>query len=472
MTQFRTLHGSPLNVEESAIESLRTALGGGLHDPGDAAYDEACDIWNAMVERKPALVARCRSNTDVAAAVDFAAKHKVLLSVRGRGHHIAGNSLADGGLAIDLSHLRKVTLDEKTGVVTAQPGASLGDLDAATAPKGWVVPTGINSTTGVAGLTLGGGFGWLSRKFGMTVDSLIEAEVVTADGKTVTASDSKNSDLFWALRGGGGNFGVVTRFTYQAHRIAPELYSGLIVHPASAADDVLRFYREFSAKASDELTIWVVMRKAPPLPFLPEDVHGKEVVVFALLHCGDPATAEREVKPLLEYGKPVGSHLGVQPFAAWQQAFDPLLTPGARNYWKSHNFASLSDDLFDVFTKALGTLPSDFSEIFIFQLGGATGRVPVDATAFPHRDTRYGMNVHTRWETAAEDASCVAWARKLFADAEPYSTGGAYSNFLTDDADDAVAAAYGSNAKRLAEIKAKYDPNNLFRMNHNVKPKK
>jgi len=193
---------------------------------------------------------------------------------------------------------------------------------------------------------------------------------------------------------------------------------------------------------------------------------------LALLHCRDPATAEREVKPHLEFGKPVGSHLGVQFFAAWQQAFDPLLTPGSRNYWKSHNFASLPDDLLDVFGRALGTLPSDFSEIFIFQLGGATGRVAVDATAFPHRDTRYGMNIHTRWESAADDAKCLAWARKLFGDTEPYATGGAYSNFLTDDAEDAVATAYGSNAKRLAEIKAKYDPNNLFRMNHNVKPKK
>lgn len=208
-----------------------------------------------------------------------------------------------------------------------------------------------------------------------------------------------------------------------------------------AAGDALRFYREFTAKASDELTAWVVMRKAPPLPFLPEDIHGKEVVVFALLHCGDPAAAESEVKPLLNFGNPVGSHLSVQPFAAWQQAFDPLLTPGARNYWKSHNFASLSDDLFDVFTKALGTLPSDFSEIFIAQLGGAQGRVAVDATAYPHRDTRLVMNVHTRWKNASDDANCVTWARKLFADTEPYSTGGAYSNFLTDDVDDPVAAA-------------------------------
>ncbi len=472
MTQFRGFDESKIEVGKDAVEALRSALGGGLHGPGDSEYDEACAIWNAMVERRPAFVARCRSSADVAETVRFAAAHKVLLSVRGCGHHIAGNSLADGGLTIDLSTLRKVSLDANSGVVTAEPGATLGDLDAATAAKGWVVPTGINSTTGIAGLTLGGGFGWLSRKFGMTVDSLKEAEVVTADGKTVTASASQNPDLFWALRGGGGNFGVVTRFTYQAHRTAPELYSGLIVHPASAAGDALRFYRDFAAKASDELTTWVVMRKAPPLPFLPEDAHGKEVVVFALLHCGDPAAAEREVRPLLEFGNPVGSHLGVQPFAAWQQAFDPLLTPGARNYWKSHNFASLSDALLDVFTRALGTLPSDFSEIFIAQLGGAQSRVAVDATAYPHRDARFSMNVHTRWEKASDDARCVAWARKLFAEAEPYSTGGTYSNFLTDDADDAVAAAYGSNAPRLAEVKARYDPTNLFRMNHNVRPKK
>jgi len=471
MPTFRSLDGESLEIADDAIASLRDALDGALHVSGDPEYDEACDIWNAMVERRPAAVARCRSAQQVSVAVRFAAKHGVLLSVRGGGHHIAGNSLADGGLTIDLSTMRAVTLDAESGRVTADPGAKLGDVDGATTASGWAVPVGINSITGIAGLTLGGGFGWLCRKYGMTVDSLVGAEIVTADGEIRRADASENDDLFWAIRGGGGNFGVVTRFEFQGHRIEPDLLSGLIVHPYSAAADALRFYREFTAGAPDELTVWSVLRKAPPLPFLPESVHGTEVVIFALLYCGDPEAGESVLEPLRSWGSPVGAHLGVQPYAAWQQAFDPLLMPGMRNYWKSHNFVTLEDGLLERFVEATGSLPSDASEIFIAQLGGAQSRVAADATAYPHREARYAMNIHTRWEDPSEDEHCVTWARKMFDAMAPFATGGSYGNFMPDDAEDPVAAAYGSNAPRLAEIKAKYDPENLFRMNHNVRPR-
>ncbi|MBP7775699.1 MAG: FAD-binding oxidoreductase [Acidobacteria bacterium] len=468
---IRGLEGRDVDLDDKLVQDLRAALEGALLASGDKGYDEARTIWNGMVDRRPALVARCVSSHDVVKAVGFAGHSGALVSIRGAGHHIAGNSVVEGGLMIDLSTMRAVDLNAKTGVVTVGPGATLADLDAVTGPSGWAVPTGINSTTGVAGLTLGAGFGWLSRKHGMTIDSLLSAEVVTASGEVLTASATENPDLFWAVRGGGGNFGVVTSFRFQAHRVGPNVLSGLIVHPMSAAREALAFYRDFSGGAPDELTVWAVLRKAPPLPFLPAEVHGKPVVIFALAYCGDPAEGERALAPLQAFGAPVGTHIGVQPFAAWQQAFDPLLTPGARNYWKSHNFTELADGLLEQLIATTNSLPSDASEVFIAQLGGAQGRIASDATAYPHRDTRYVMNIHTRWDAAADDDRCIAWARKQFAATAPFATGGSYSNFMPDDGDDPVAAAYGANAGRLAEIKAKFDPRNLFRMNHNVRPR-
>ncbi|TFH26383.1 MAG: FAD-binding oxidoreductase, partial [Myxococcales bacterium] len=435
---MRGLEGGATEVVGDAIAALGTRLAGDLLRPGDPGYDEARTLWNAMIDRHPALVARCMSAADVAEVVKFARQHGVLLSIRGAGHNIAGNAVCEGGVTIDLSRLRGVTVDAATRRVSVEPGATLGDLDAATAKHGLAVPTGINSTTGVAGLTLGGGFGWLSRSLGLTVDRLRAAEVVLASGEIVTANESEHSELFWGLRGGGGNFGVVTRFDFEAAEVGPNLLSGLIVHPFAEASTVLDFYRRFSADASDELTVWSVLRQAPPLPFLPEPVHGQEVVVLALCWAGDPEAGERAVAPLVEFGAPHGSHVGVQPFTAWQQAFDPLLTPGARNYWKSHNFVELADGLLEVLIDAVGSLPTPATEVFLGQLGGAQARVAADATAYPHRDARYVMNVHTRWDAAADDARCIAWARKLFAAAEPFATGGVYTNFMPDDEADRV----------------------------------
>jgi FAD/FMN-containing dehydrogenase len=354
--------------------------------------------------------------------------------------------------------------------VTVEGGATLGDLDAATQAQGLATPVGINSTTGIAGLTLGGGFGWLSRKYGMTVDNLESAEVVTAKGEVVRASASENPDLFWALRGGGGNFGVVTRFEFRLHPVGPDLLSGLVVYPLAQAKSVLQQYREFMAKAPDELSVWTVLRQAPPLPFLPAEVHGKEVVVLALLYAGDPKKGEPLVEPLRKFGTPVGEHVGVQPFTAWQQAFDPLLTPGARNYWKSHNFSKLDDRLFDTVIDFIGRLPSSQCEIFFGAIGGATTRPSPDSAAYPHRDALYVMNVHGRWDSPAEDAAGIRWSRDYFNASAPFASGGAYVNFLTAEETDRVRAAYGSNYDRLAKVKRQYDPGNLFRTNWNVVP--
>ncbi len=454
----------------TAIATLKSALNGTLLTPTDTGYDDARAIWNGMIDKRPALIVRCASTDDVVHAVNFARDNGIVLAVRGAGHHIAGSSLCDDGLVVDLSQMKKVTVDAAAKRATAEGGATLGDLDAATAAHGLATPTGINSTTGVAGLTLGGGFGWLSRKYGMTIDNLESAEVVTAKGEVVCASATENAELFWGLRGGGGNFGVVTRFEYRLHAVGPDLLSGLIVYPFAEAKTVLQRHRDFVATAPDELSVWTVLRKAPPLPFLPAEVHGKEVVILALCYAGDPQDGAKLIEPLRTFGTPVGEHVGVQPFAAWQQAFDPLLTPGARNYWKSHNFTTLSDELFDVVIEYVGTLPSPQCEIFFAGLGGATKRPAPGATAYPHRATEFVMNVHGRWDDAADDKRCIEWSRAYFEATKPFASAGAYVNFMTEDEGDRVRSAYGSNYDRLVRVKREYDPENLFRTNWNVKP--
>ena len=423
-----------------------------------------------MIDRRPGLIARCSGVADVLGAVRFARTHDLLVSVHGGGHQIAGNAVCEGGLMIDLSAMNAVRVDPDARRVHVGPGATLGDLDHETQAFGLAVPTGINSTTGIAGLTLGGGFGWISRKHGMTVDNLIAADVVTADGRLVRASESENADLFWALRGGGGNFGIVTRFEFRAHPVGPGVLSGLIVYPLAAAPAALRKYRDFVDGLGEETAVWVVLRKAPPLPFLPESVHGTEVLVFAVCHVGDPAEGEKILAPVSTWGEPVGAHVGVQPFTAWQAAFDPLLTPGARNYWKSHNFTALSDEVLDAAIRSAENLPTGECEIFFASLGHAASRVAADATAYPHRDAKFVLNVHGRWQSADEDAAGVGWARAFFDETAPYATGGVYINFMTEDEGDRVAAAYGPSFARLAKVKKAYDPDNRFRLNQNVRP--
>jgi len=318
------------------------------------------------------------------------------------------------------------------------------------------------------GLTLGGGFGWLSRKLGLTIDSLVAAEVVTADGRILKASESEHEDLFWAIRGGGGNFGVVTSFTFRTHPVGPELYCGLTVHRHADAPAVLDHYRKFVATAPDELTAWVVLRKAPPLPFLPEEFHGTDVIVLPFVYSGSVEDGEAALAGLCGYGSPIGSHVGPMPFVEFQQAFDALLTPGVRNYWKSHNFRSLSDRTVKTLLDFAARMPSDHSEIFIGALGGAVNRVASDATAYAHRDVEFVMNVHTRWENAADDDRCISWARELFDTSAADATGGVYVNFMPEDESERTGSAFGANLERLVEVKKKYDPDNRFRRNQNI----
>ena len=467
---LKSLAGNDARLDDAAVRALSSAVRGEVLTPASPGYDPARVIWNAMIDRRPGLIVRCANADDVVQAVNFARTHGLLVSVRGGGHNIGGNAVSDGGLMIDLSRLRAVSVDAARRTARVEGGATLGDVDQATQAHGLATPVGINSTTGIAGLTLGGGFGWLSRSLGLTVDNLLSAEVVTAAGEKLTASEREHPDLFWAIRGGGGNFGVVTSFEFRLHPVGPEVLAGLIVHPLDAARDVLRFYREFTAKAPDELAVWFVLRKAPPLPFLPPEWHGREILALACCWNGRPADGEKALAPLRAFGHKLADVIAPMPFTAWQTILDPLLTPGMRNYWKSHEFVELPDALLDTLLSFARRLPDPQTEIAFAQLGGAIARVPNDATAYSHRDSRYLVNLHGRWDAAANDGACVGWTRELFAALTPFATGAVYVNFMTQEEGARIPSAYGGNLKRLAQLKQKYDPTNLFRLNQNIAP--
>jgi FAD/FMN-containing dehydrogenase len=455
---------------KETIEGLKTKVKGHVLLPDDPSYDEVRKIWNAMIDRRPAVIVQCAEADDVPPIITFARENGLEISIRGAGHNIAGNALCDNGVMIDLSTMTNVRVDAQKRRAYVGPGATLADFDKAAQAHGLATPVGINSTTGIAGLTLGGGFGWLTRKYGLTIDNLISAEVVTADGNKIRAGENENADLFWAIRGGGGNFGVVTEFEFQLHPVGPEILAGLIVFPFSQAKQVLTQYRKFAESAPEELNVWVVLRKAPPLPFLPENVHGQEVVVLAVFYAGDRAEGEKLIEPLRSFGDPYGEHIGAQPYVEWQQAFDPLLTRGARNYWKSHNFTELRDGVLDAIVDFAGKLPSPQCEIFIGFIAGAANRVSAEAMAYFHRDAKFVLNVHGRWDDAAHDEIGIAWAREFFQASAPYASAGAYVNFMTEEEGNRVAAAYGANYDRLIQIKKRYDPKNIFHLNQNIKP--
>ncbi|MDJ0577055.1 MAG: FAD-binding oxidoreductase [Xenococcaceae cyanobacterium MO_234.B1] len=458
-----------ITLDEST-ELLKTNVKGRVILPDEPDYDKVCEIWNAMIERRPAVIVQCAEADDVPHAIKFAREKGLEISIRGGGHNIAGNALCDRGMMIDFSTMKNVHVDVEKRLAYVEPGATLGELDAAIQAYGLAMPVGVNSTTGIAGLTLGGGFGWLTRKYGLTIDNLVSAEVITEDGKKIRANEAENSDLFWAIRGGGGNFGVVTQFVFKLHPVGPEILAGLMIFPFDQAKQVLRKYREFVESAPEELNVWVVLRNAPPLPFLPEEVHGKKVVVLAIFYAGDIAEGEKLIEPLRSFGNSYGEHIVAQPYVKWQQAFDPLLTPGARNYWKSHNYTELRDEALNVMLEFAGSLPSPQCEIFIALIAGASNRVPSQAMAYFHRDAKFVLNLHGRWDDATEDESCIAWAQKCFQATAPYASAGVYVNFMTEEEGDRVKEAYGSNYERLLQLKKRYDPENLFHLNQNIKP--
>ena len=467
-----TRTGAVTVLEQETVEALKASLGGELLLPGSDGYDDTRTIWNAMIDKRPALIARCSGTADVIAAVKFAREYNLLLSVRGGGHNIAGTALCDDGLTIDLSGMKGLHVDLKTHKVRAQPGCKLGDLDRETQIFGLAVPAGIVTDTGIAGLTLGGGFGWLTRRFGYTCDNLVSADVVTADGSFLKASEKENSDLFWGLRGGGGNFGIVTSFEYQAYPVGPQVTAGMVIHPIDRAREVVGFFREFSANAPEELCCVLILRLAPPAPFLSKDVHGKPIVAIAVCHSGSLEDGERAVRPLKELGNPLADIIAPKPFAVHQTLFDVAMAPGRHYYWKSHYLPEFLEAAGGVLMDHAAKITSPHSSIFLFQLGGALARFGETDTPAGNRNAAYVLNVAASWEDPAQADEHIAWSRECWSAMQQFSTGGVNVNFLTgEEGDKRIRAAYGeANYERLVELKNKYDPQNMFRLNQNIPP--
>ena len=457
-------------VTENQLEEFQSNFRGDVFHAGTHGYDTVRKIWNGMFDRKPGLVARCVGTSDVIRAVNFGRENNLEMSVKGGGHNSAGTAVTDGGLMIDLSLMRRVTVDKENKTARVDGGCLLGDVDYETQLHGLAVSGGIVSHTGVGGLALGGGFGWISRKHGLSVDNMISAEVVTAKGEFVTASATENADLFWGIRGGGGNFGIVTAFEFKCAEIGTEVYSGLIVKDFSNAQEYMRFHRDYVRGLPDEMTVWMVARHAPPLPFLPETVHGKMVVIVPFVWLGDPAEGEKFIRPIQEKTETLGQHVGMTPWVGWQAGFDGLVDHGARNYWKSHHLKDLSDPCIDAIVEFAAKLPSQECEVFIPHMEGAPSRSTEGETAFAHRSPPFVLNIHTRWQEAVDDEKCLQWARDFHEGTQPFAQG-VYVNFLSQEGEDRIKEAYTDTVwKRLVDVKNTWDPQNLFHMNQNIKP--
>jgi len=457
------------NYKES-VPAFRKLITGHVLLPGEKGYDESRAIWNGMFDKKPALITRCLNTEDVVQAVLFSREHQLSIAVKGGGHNSAGNAVCDDGMMIDLSLMQQVDVDPDRQTARAEGGCLLGAVDEATHKHGLAVSAGIVSHTGVGGLTLGGGFGWISRKYGLTIDNLLSVELVTAEGKIVTASATENEDLFWAACGGGGNFGIVTTFEFQTANIGTEVYTGPIVKRFEDAADYFRFYRDYVRTMPDEMTIWSVLRHAPPLSFIPEEYHGKLVLLIPFVWLGDQAEGEKLLQPIRDMGKNIGDGSGMKPWTGWQAAFDGLVEHGARNYWKSHHLKNLSDECIEEILSYAASLPHGESEVFIPHMEGAPSRIDPISTAFPHRNTPFILSIHTRWRDASDDERCMKWAREFHDATRPFSQG-VYVNFLSEEGNDRVREAYTVEVwERLVKAKKQWDPENVFHMNQNIPP--
>ena len=459
--------------DKLAVETFSDGLRGDLLYPGDAGYDEARTVWNGMVEKHPSMVVRCRGASDVVRAVDFARENDVPFAVKGGGHSVAGHSTIEDGLLIDLSAMADVRVDPVRKRATVGAGATLGDLDHETQAFGLATTMGVASPTGVAGLTLGGGNGHLSRAFGLACDNLVSADVVTADGELVHASEEENEELFWAIRGGGGNFGIVTTLEFQLHDLGPEVLAGPIFHELADARDVLREVRDVMADAPDEVSCIVGVLTLPPDEMFPADAQGQPALYLVPCYAGSVEDAESELAALRAIGSPIVDGVAPIPYVALQSMFDEGNPAGNRYYWKSEFMDELPDDAIDALLDYLdeNPLPSPFTTISIEILGGAVARVDPEATAYPHREAMYDFGVWGNWTDPADDEPMTEWVRGCHRAISPYASGGFYVNYLDSDEDDRVRAAFGQNFERLAEIKARWDPENLFRKNKNVTPR-
>jgi FAD/FMN-containing dehydrogenase len=445
------------------VTSLAEGFSGPVLLPEDADYDEARKIHNGLIDKHPALIARCLNTADVAQAVDTARDAGLELSVRGGGHNVAGKAVTEGGLMLDLGLMKGIHTDPDHRIVRAQAGVTIGELDRTTAKFGLAVPSGTISSTGIAGLTLGGGHGWLMGRYGLSIDNLRSAEVVLASGEILTASETANPDLFWAIRGGGGNFGVVTSFEFQAHSLASVL-SGPILHTLDAAPELLSFYRDFSAALPDALSIQSAFLHAP-------DGSGTKLSAISSCHCGaDAEQAEAELAPVRQFGSPVADKLQRVPYPVVNVGADWLFDPGTLNYWKSAFLTELSDAAIAILTDAFKRAPTELCVLVIEGVHGAATRIHPTATAYPHRQPGHNLLLISQWTDPADTDECIAWARTTFEKLEPHIADRAYTNYLPADEHDQVGRAFGVNYDRLVDLKRRYDPENLFRLNQNIDP--
>ena len=450
-------------TSEASVQLLGEVFSGPVLVPGDPGYELARRVHNGLIDKHPAVIARCLHTADVADAVNFGRSEGLEISVRGGGHSVAGKAVTDGGLMIDLSLMKGIHVDPVRSVARAQPGVTVGELDRANAAFGLATPSGVVSSTGIAGLTLGGGIAWLMGKHGMAVDNLLSAEVVLASGGVVTASDDSDPDLFWALRGGGGNFGVVTSFEYRAHPLTSVL-GGPVLHPLEAAPQLFSFYREFAPDLPDELSTQAVFLHAP-------DGSGTKLCGIAVCHAGDDADrAEADVRPLRRFGSPAADMIQRMPYPAVNTGVDWLSPTGSLRYWKSAFFSELSDPAVAVMTRAFERAPSELCAVVIEDFHGAVTRVDPTATAYPHRDPGFNLFLISQWTDADQTDAGITWARETFDALSPYMADRSYTNYLSADDYDRVRQAYGLNYERLVELKRRYDPDNVFRLNHNIVP--
>ena len=447
-----------------AVTELASGFSGQLLQPSDAGYEDARKVHNGLVDKRPALIARCRGVADVVDAVKLARRMNLEVAVRGGGHNVAGRATVDGGLMIDLTPMKGIYVDSRSRTVRAQGGVTWAELNRETQLHGLAVTGGVVSTTGIAGLTLGGGLGWLMGKYGLALDNLLSVELVTADGKVLRASKDEEPDLFWALRGGGGNFGVATSFEFQIHPVGPMITGGLVAHPFEHARDVLKFFRDFTASLPDEMSVFGGLLHAP-------DGSGTKLAAMLAGHCGSAAAGETATRPLKQFGTPAMDAIGPMPYNQLNGMLDGGFPKGALNYWKSSFLARLSDEAIDTMIDCFARCPTPMGALLLEHFHGAATRVGASDTAFPHRTDGFNFLVLAQWMEPSDTEKCIEWARKTYAAMEPFMAAGRYVNYLGDDeTGDPIAAAYGPNYRRLREVKAKYDPGNFFHVNPNIRP--
>ena len=466
------LEGDTRDVPRETLDTFAGGLDGSLLYANDEGFAEAVELWNGMIKKRPVVVVRPGTTRDVVRTVNFVRDNQLQLSIKGGGHNIAGLALSDGGMTLDMSRMKDVVVDVDARLARVGPGCTLGDVDRATQEHGLAAALGFVSLTGVAGLTLGGGFGYLSRRFGWTVDDLEEVEIVTADGTLRRCSRTANTDLFWALRGGGGNFGVVTEFVYRLHAIGPEVMAGLIAWPASQADSVLDLYRKVAESAPRELTMAVLMRNAPPAPWLPEAAHGTPIIALVVCHSGNLEQAKTDLAPIKSHGEPLADLIQVKEYVAQQSMLDATQPKGMYYYWKSEFLPGLSDGVLDTYRAQFVDNKAPANQIVLFHLAGALNDHPEDDGAMGNREAAFACVIQAMWrEDDSRGDANRAWVRSAWDALKPYSTGGNYVNFQTEDeADERTVESYRSNYERLETIKATYDPSNLFRVNRNIRP--